>query len=394
MTGPGPAVRATYVQREQHRHENGRWEASAVLEGPSLPRRRLWFQVGLPAGWRLTESSDPFLPIPLFTAMRRGGPLRVEGEISPSLLANLEEFQAVYTRWHPGRFRRVEIMPAQEREQPVGEEGALVPFSGGVDSAFTVFRHATGRAGRQEQTLRAAFMVHGFDIPLDEPDGFAAAASKAEATLETLGLPLLHMASNLWEIEHAWDTVVGAAIGSCLMLLQPNARVGLIPASVPYDIRIELGPNPLTDPLLSSSALRIVHDGAGFTRPQKIEEIARWPAAIENLRVCWAGEVRDGNCGHCKKCIATILAFRAAGLPFPECFPSDVTDAQLRKLGRAHPLASWDPPQILEAASARGIAERWVKVTAGLQRRSRRKYYRALLADYLRRRARAVISRP
>jgi hypothetical protein len=378
------------VRRDEPRVENGWAEAAAVLEGPGLPRRRLWYQVRLPEGWRLSEASDPFLPIPLFTAMRRGGPLHVEGEVSPSLLANLEEFQAVYTRWHPGRFRQVEISAEHEREQPLGPEGAVLPFSGGVDSAFTVLRHTTGRAGRQTQALRAAFMVHGFDIYLEEPDVFAAAADKAEATLETVGLPLIHMTSNLWQVEHAWDTVVGAAIGSCLMLLQPNARVGLIPSSVPYDIRIELGPNPLTDPLLSSNAFRIVHDGAGFTRPQKIEEIARWPSAIENLRVCWAGEQHDRNCGHCKKCIATILAFRSVGLPLPECFPADVTDAQLRKLGRAHPLASWDPPQILEAAAARGITDRWVGVTASLQRRSRRKYYGSVLADHLRRRARAA----
>jgi hypothetical protein len=341
----------------------------------------------------LTAASDPFLPVPLFAAMRRGGRLKVEGDVSPSLLANLEEFQAIYVRWHPGRFKRVEIVPEHEREQPPGEEGALVPFSGGVDSAFTVFRHVTGRAGWQTQTLRAAFMVHGFDIPLDEPDGFAAAAGKAEATLATLGVPLVRMASNLWEVEHAWDTVVGAAIGSCLMLLQPNARVGLIPASVPYDIRIELGPNPLSDPLLSSSVFRIAHDGAGYTRPQKIASIAEWPSAIENLRVCWAGDDRDRNCGHCKKCVATILAFRAAGLPFPACFPEDISDVQLRKLGRAHPLAPWDPPQILEAAAARGITDRWVRVTAALHRRSRRRYYRDVAADHLRRRLRTLLGR-
>ena len=43
--------------------------------------------------------------------MRLGVPMHVEGALSPSLLANLEEYQAVFARWYPNRFRRIEIVP-------------------------------------------------------------------------------------------------------------------------------------------------------------------------------------------------------------------------------------------------------------------------------------------
>lgn len=381
----------TRLAREDISDRDGWAGAGIVIEHPWEPRQTLWYRAQLPQGWRFSDSSDAFVLVPLFTAMRAGGTLRVEGEVSPSLLANLEEFQAVMTCWHPGRFRQVEIVPEREVEQPPGAEGALFAFSGGLDSCFTAYRHATSQAGRQTQTLRAGVMVHGFDIPIEKEQGFRAAADKAEAMLATLDLPLIRMSTNVQRVEHAWDDIAGPAVASPLHLLQPNGSLGLIAGSEPYQFiqTWRWGSHPVSDPLLSSDAFPIVHDGGGFTRPKKIELLTEWPAAMRHLRVCWAGRNYGENCGRCEKCIRTILMFRVSGAGLPKCFPADVTDRQIRRLTIGHgELPGWR--QLLDAVEENGETGTWVQAAKTVYYRSKGREQLAFVGDVLRRGTRAA----
>jgi hypothetical protein len=369
----------TRLQREEAVERDGWTETAVLIEHPWEERARLWYRVQLPEGWKLSPSSDPLLLVPLYKAMRAGGRLEVEGDVSPSLLANLEEFQALMACWHRGRFRQVEIVPEREVEQPPGDVGALVAFSGGVDGCFTALRHASGSAGRQTQKLRAGLMLHGFDFPVAEPQGFGVAADNAEAMLATLGVPLVRVASNVQRVEHAWNDVVGAVLASCFHLLQPNARAALIGAEFPYHLLVGPGwsSHPLADPLLSSSALRVIHDGAGFTRPEKIRAISDWPAAMEHLLVCWEGPRTGFNCSRCSKCVRTILAFRALGLPLPGCF-RDVSDADIRAIGPLGPMQRNVQRQLLDVIDERNLTGSWVRATRSI-------YYRGMLYDHFRR---------
>jgi hypothetical protein len=382
--------RATRLWREEIVEQDGWTRTGVVIEHPWEPRQTLWYKTRLPEGWKLSESSDALVLVPLFKAMRAGGPLLVEGEVSPSLLTNLEEYQAIFSCWYRDRFRPVEIRPDKEAEPMQGEPGALVAFTGGIDSSFTVFRHATGKAGRQTESLRAGVFVHGFDIPIEEEDGFAAAADKAEATLATLGIPLVRMATNFMQIEHGWDTMAGAVLASCLTLLQPNARAGLIAGGFTYDQPIIWGAHPLCDPFLSSAFFRTVHDGCGYTRAEKIIEIAQWPAALKNLRVCWASPARDRNCGRCTKCARAILMFRALGLGLPECFEEDISDARIRALPLMERVSQILGRELIDLIEQQQVTGSWVREARRRYYKSVRRYYRGLVADYLSRRTRAT----
>jgi hypothetical protein len=387
-------LRVTRLRRLETVEHEGWTRTGVVIEHPWDGRHTLWYSALLPEGWTLSPSSDALVLVPLFRAMRSGGRLEVEGELSPSFLANLEEVQAVIACWYRGRFRPVEIVAEREVEQPLGAEGALTAFSGGVDSCFTVYRHARGLAGRQNQKIRAGVMIQGFDIPLGEDDGFAAAADKAEAMLATLGVPLVRMASNVKTIEHSWETVVGTVVASTLLLLQPNARVGLVPADMPYDqhpIRI-WGSHPLVNRSLSSASFRIVHDAGGFTRPEKIRELANWPPVLTDLRVCLErSRGWENNCGRCGKCRRAVLAFRAVGVPLPPCFPRDVTDEQIRRETRMSLVSQIYTRMILDAAEDEGVHGAWVDTLRKAYWRSKQRDQVELVSDHLRRRARALM---
>jgi hypothetical protein len=295
--------------------------------------------------------------------MQWAAPVAVHGQVSPSLLQNLEEFQAAWSAWEPQRYHPVKISADVEQEQPPAESSdkAIVAFSGGVDSCFTVFRHRSDRCGRWQRNLQAGLMIHGLDIPLEEQQPFTKAAEKSKALLASLGVELIPLATNFRQLPLDWENAFGTALASCLMLLEGGYTTGLIASSFPYQaLSFPYGSNPITDWMLSTKAFQIVHDGAAFPRLEKMGEIAHWPEALQSLRVCWQGSQKDHNCGRCEKCVRTILNFRILGVGLPECFEEDITDEQIRNIQvTAGPLTEME--RVLAAAKAAEISDSWVQ---------------------------------
>ncbi len=356
-------ISQTHIWQEEATQSDGFTTVSVTIEQPNQTPSRLWYRLPLEYSPLLTKSCDPFIVATIFLAMRQSTDLVVHGDVSPSLLQNLAEFQAAWACWCPQLYRQVEITAEVEREQfKVESKKAIAAFSGGVDGCFTLWRHRMGRCGRWQRNIQAGLMVHGFDIPLAQEEAFKLTLKKSGAMLASLDVELITLATNFRELQQDWEDAFGAAIASCLMLFQGGYSAGLIGSSDPYQaLNLPYGSNPITDPLLSSQSFQIICDGASCTRLQKVQEIANWQAAMTNLRVCWEGNQYDKNCGRCEKCIRTILNFRVLGLGLPPCFEQDVTDEQIlgmKKLKKAQLIELYP---ILETAKAQGIAEPWVK---------------------------------
>lgn len=347
---------------------------SVVIEYPNQERARLWYRVSIEQQAALTASHDPFVLGTVFTAMGQAADLVVHGQVSPSLLRNLEEFQAAWVCWRPERYTKVEITADVERESPAANNmgAAITAFSGGADSCFTVWRHKTGQCGRLKRNIQAGVMVHGFvDTPLEQPDSFERAAAKSARILTSLGLPLIPIITNFRELEDDWEDAHGAGLGSCLMMFQGGYGAGLIGSSRPYQAIIPWGSNPVTDWMMSSDSFQVIHDGAALIRHEKLRQIANWPEAMQNLRVCWQGEQKDRNCGRCEKCIRTILSFRAMRLDMPSCFEQDVNDAQILGLKNLRLGEIYYLNEILSLAKAASISESWVAALEECLRKNR-----------------------
>lgn len=341
---------------------------SATLERPGgAGRLLLWYRI--PSSFRaaLSANMDPLVRAVVFTAMRTASRLVVHGAASPSLLRNLEEFQTAWVAWKPALYHRVEITAEAEQEpEPAGNESAVMGFSGGADSAFTAWRHRVGAMGRAQCNLRAAVMVHGFDIPLDDPGGYEAAAVRSEAMLSSLGVPLIRMATNFRELQDVWEDAHGAGLASCLSLLQGQHRIGLIASSYPYPLlSLPYGSNPLTDVMLSGDAFRIVHDGAGHNRLEKLRTLIRWPEAMEHMRVCWEGRQRDRNCCRCQKCVSNMLYLRILGQERPKCFPLDISDREIMRTRCPDRASLVSMERLLRVARLEGVSGSWVRALRG-----------------------------
>jgi hypothetical protein len=299
-------------------------------------KKRLWYRVEVKREGELTTLADPFVLGILQIAMHAGEDLQVHGTVSPSLLRNLESFQRAWAVWKPDYYRLITVRADVEQDfSETGRQDAIFCFSGGVDSCFTAYRHARGMTTCFPYPLRTAVLVHGFDIPLKEVDYYESVCSKVSIQLKSLDIGLYRVATNFKELSVFWPHAFGTGVASVLSLFQRRYATGLIAQGVPYRSYQNLveGSNPMTDPLLSSDAFKIVPDGGGFQRWEKIKVISGWPEGMEHLRVCWEGEKKDSNCCGCEKCIRNILTFRALGLPLPKAFPIDPTDQQIYRLG-------------------------------------------------------------
>ncbi|NEP02197.1 MAG: hypothetical protein F6K58_26780 [Symploca sp. SIO2E9] len=365
----------THIWREETVEANGLITVSAKIELPEEPAKHLWYRLPAEYGSLITHSCDPFVVATILLVMSRGAPTVVHGEVSPSLLQNLAEFQAAWACWRPEKYHKVEITAEVERELSPAEppNQAIAAFSGGVDSCFTLLRHHQGLCGRLQRPLKACLMVHGFDIPLAEEEVFVRAAAKSQNMVASLGVKFIPMATNYREFGQDWEDAHGTATASCLMLLQKSYSTGLIGSFLPYQsLKLPWGTNPITDGLLSSKTFQSVHDGAAFTRLEKIELIAKWSEALQNLRVCWQGSEKDRNCCRCEKCIRTILAFRAIGADLPPCFEQDISDAQILNLQKVKSAQLDELALILETARAKDISDSWVKALEKSIERNRR----------------------
>lgn len=137
---------------------------------------------------------------------------------------------------------------------------------------------------------------------------------------------------------------------------------GLVGSSEPYNgLVLPWGSNPATDYLLSGSFFRIVHDGAGFSRTQKVEEIAKNTTASKVVKVCWEGKQTFRNCGVCEKCMRTRLNFLAIGVSNPECFKTP-TDTELIKTIKLNDDAQCaELKSIIKYVSDKGLKFEWIK---------------------------------
>ena len=281
----------------------------------------------------------------LFEAMRLGRGLHIHGPVSRRLLINLEEFQAAQVSWFPKELKVVDINVDKEIDDAPAAAPAIVAFSGGLDGCFSYYRHTRGLIKYPEK-IGAIMMVHGFDIPVSNERAALVARKSVEKILDHEDVNRVWIKTNLREcgilgkyktykmVANSWVRTFGAGVASCFHQFDSEYSAGIIASDYPYSALVfPHGRNPVTNPLLSSGAMRITYDGASVTRVERVDTIKDWAQAVGNLRVCFK-EPLGVNCCKCQKCIRTILEFWACGLKAPKCFPTlpkrgDILDISL-----------------------------------------------------------------
>jgi hypothetical protein len=306
--------------------------------------------------------ADPFLLSTLLLWMANGTPLHIEGVVSRRLLANVEEWQEVWARWRPSVYRRINIS-ADEVEDVVPASGpAIIAFSGGVDSVYSLHRHLHGATQWRTVRIASALLVHGFDVPLNKQETFESVVQRSLRILEGTDVRLRRLRTNFQDLGQEWEDACALAVGACLTLYGDTHEIGLIGSTAPYDaLVLPLGSNPITDPLLSGGHLTIQHDGAGMSRTEKVAALLDWQDVVPWLRFCWEGRHLDQNCGRCEKCLRTACCFYAAGELRPPCFNEPPSPQMVGRIRVYNMAQLTELRSILAYAQEHAVQGPWLK---------------------------------
>jgi len=347
-----------------------RFEAEASLDPPVRGTDRLWWSAEAAPSLSPGSVADAAVLAAVAPAMAAGLDLEVVGApVSAGLLAGVDEAQRAWSQWRGWTPVRVR---AEEAPTAARTGGALLAYSGGVDSSYTAWRHLSGAAGPQQTSIDAAVFVAGFDIPLGHP-GFEPARARIAPPLEDRGLPVIAAATNVRDLHDDWQAYHGFALASLLTFVGGSQSTGLIAATDTYERPVlGWGSNAITDPLLGSRAFEIRHDGA-VDRLSKVRSLGAWPDLLERLRFCWAGAEHDRNCGQCLKCVTMAMMLVALDLP-TSCFdprPDDATICAVLKASPAHGFTATYNQPILDVAVERGLDAPWVPALRTRLRRAR-----------------------
>ncbi len=274
----------------------------------------------------LMATGDPFVVALLIPCDALGEDLRVEGPVSPRLLASTRRVLDILRSWSVTRFdwrdawrgsgEPAVVSVAEERATPRAD-GVGLYLSLGVDSFHALLTNAGG-PGRPTHLI----FLDGFDLLPNDRIVFDRALEGVRAVAEATGTTPVVVRPNLrplierytpWGISYGgWLLSVGIALGGVLgnvRVASANSYVNLSPE----------GLHALLDPLWSTEATEVHHVGAFASKGQKVlNVIARSPLALQHLRVCFAGPPKGlYNCGHCGKCMSAMVGLKAAGAPEP-----------------------------------------------------------------------------
>lgn len=381
--------KARLVVGPMSRHA-GTLRVCAELLHPSGSKDHLWWELPEECSDSLTPWADPWLVGMIFPIMQAGAPVHIEGRVSPSLMANLELFMRIWERWMPGKYRAVALSADEEVELPPAREpgSAIASLSCGVDSCFTLFRHARHLAGRRSQKITATVVQHGFDVRLHytrADEVFERMLADAKALSGSLGLPSFPMKTNFQQMRLNWSDAWGTQIVCGLYLFAGRYDTALTANDMPYQwMGMPWASHPVTNPLLGSKGFTVIDDGGEFSRSEKAKLIAQWPEAMRHLHVCF-GVSHPGtykNCCTCEKCLRTILSFRIAGCARPETFLHDPSDDEIRRvrLQLVTRIMRWE--QLARGAEAAGLGQTgWAKAVRSVLRKHRWREFRNKLQE-------------
>jgi hypothetical protein len=258
----------------------------------------------------------------LVPAMYFNEDIEVRGTISPKLAFNLQDYIAIYHYafgLHRVDFSAAELKVFKLERKP---EAVLLSFSGGVDTMFSLYSNLPENQPIKEARVTHGLLIHGFndfDIALKDIAYFNRAYSRYQKLFDHLGLELLTGKTNAYEFSKFridWNIGYTPTLVAFAYLLSNLVRVFYLATEGDYVQRKIYDPWHMSNYLLSSESIEVVSHTASMNRVEKLEVLAQWPPAHDNLRVClaWDKTEIDLNCCKCFKCLATMILLDILGI--------------------------------------------------------------------------------
>lgn len=279
---------------------------------PYLPDE-LWYRFPEVYQPSVALRADGFAATGLLVAMYAGEDLAIRGPISPKLAYGLLEYRTIFHSWNPGLFKMVDLQYDQLEPVPqlLVKPDVATAFSGGVDSFYTLWSHLPVNQPLPHARVTHGLFLHGIDLRLDDESNYTAISQEYQRIFEELGLVLITAATNAYQFSEFrinWTMFHGAPTIGAALILSQSLGCFYIPSGFPtYAKLVPNGVSPLTDHLLSTETLDVIHHATDVERFDKIKVLVDWPITHHRLRVCADKHRLKGfeNCSACHKCYRT-----------------------------------------------------------------------------------------
>jgi hypothetical protein len=265
--------------------------------------------------------------------------VRIEGQPCPMLVEGLYTAHCWWTSWggRSSPMPSIEASGQAGRKAFTGVRRGVAFLSGGVDGLHMLMRNHRLYSPDDPAYIRDALFIHGFDIGKrarnPEDARFRAALRHLEPLAAQAGLRLISCRTNLRHLPSKPDFWYYRHNGAALAAVGHAAIAGaaFLYIAASHDIAnpVPIGSHPAVDGLFSSQRVTVIHEGARFSRFQKVRELAGWPNALAALRVCPSDPGDELNCRICEKCLRTRLELLAAGVEETAALGPSLTPIEL-----------------------------------------------------------------
>lgn len=300
-------------------------------KAPFAKEEELWYAVPDEYKHILSdEVYDAFLVTMLYPAMFYKEDIVIEGCVTEKLYRNIMTYvQALLKDFSPD-LTSVDVRingfsTITKTDYLVG-----TGFSGGVDSFTTFYDHfenETNPAYRINVFFFANTGQHGNYYDESTLKRFDNRYRLLKRFPEEKGLPYIKLNSNVFAYyREDWHLKNGSLRRvSAVIVCQKVLAKYYVSSTYGYKEMMFYGPNtynhaledyadPYLLPLLSPEGLDIIPDGSQYTRVQKTQRIADYPATRKYLNVCIRHSDNDGdakNCSSCDKCLRTLMTLES-----------------------------------------------------------------------------------
>jgi hypothetical protein len=317
--------------------------ATVIWEDHNYPQQELFFEIydGDGDGRAVDEPlTDAFLAACFPVAAIHGETrLKIEGRPCPLLVEGVRTAHAWWQSWGgmPGAAPAIETLPRGRGQIITGTRRAFSFLSGGVDGFHVLMRNRRIYRPDDAGYIRYALLVHGFDIGKrardPEHSRFQTVLRSLQPLAAEASVQIIPCRTNLRHLPSKPDFWEHRQVGAALAAVGHAAVAGpaflFIGGTYPVTNPVPAGSHAAVDGLFSSQRVTVMHDGARFSRLDKVRDLAAWPTALDALRVCPSGIGDRANCGRCEKCLRTRLELLAAGVENTEAFGPSLTPAEL-----------------------------------------------------------------
>lgn len=334
--------------RSETRQGRARVAATVIWEDCNRPVEEVYFETEEQYAGGLSCNPHAFLVGCIVPAMHYGEKrVAMDAEICPRLRSGVITALSWLRHWYYGPDRelvQIEARIQSRTPKPSTPERAGVFYSGGIDSFAALRDNRLNFSAEHPGSIKDGLLVYGLE--LDDHKAFEYVKDSLTGVASEAGLTLIPVYTNVYlnyrdedarnDFNFWASEFMDAALASVAHAFSRRLTTVSIAAGDNITTMRPHGSHPMLGPNYSSQDLIIRLEGFAQTRLDKTRLLSDWDVALQNLRVCNQSVLYNQdniNCGHCEKCIRTMLALMALGaLDRSRSFKEkDISAKQIRK---------------------------------------------------------------